>query len=917
MKKRLTILTVCLALIGINASFDAPASDENSRVSKRNTTNVSANNSTTRTTSTGRSAQTNNNIVSRSATTSAVSNRLQPAVVNRDTTTNPTTTSRSAVTKSTISARTATANKINTRTPAATISRSATTSTAVRSAVPTANISRSATLTADEIINKQGSYSKCRDTFYDCMDEFCANKDAQLKRCACSARHNEFDQIQERMNLIEKEMLEFNERLLTVNMDKEDALAISQATEGELAFATEDDSESKGILAEIADKLNKETSQTQTENSLAAISLSLNVDSAFDSIDFMMGSDTVLKEGVDLYNAALPVCLDIANEICDAESIELIQSGYQMSIEQDCNTVAKAFDNMQTQAAAQIHEGSALLDMSRLNTYQTKNSDDILTCKKKMLEMMYSTSVCGDDLSKCLDITGQYIDPTTGGAFLSSNLSNLANLITRPAGDLDWSDVPGNLSFVTHLESKKKYLEPAMENCQDVSSLVWEDFIEDALGQIKLAQDAKIEEMRQSCTKLTSQCLIDSNEDIADFDARALSIFGVWSDKTANEMCSEIRTSCTALLNNTGGGNDTWVDGIDGISLEQTYLAVLQTCTQVGKSCMTQACESISGNFGLCESVSSENRHDILQQDLCWAEVNECIETAGIDKITEIYNTYSVNQTFYNELYDAGATPYSACEVAEVDPTDESAMALCRIAEKIWGNCDDDPTETTLTENKILTPKDDTETLMSWFATNTNTAGATDSCVVIPCPPGFSYDEDTDRCIPNSALSSTEELCGMLINIYPDSNEPDGYWTNCCLAKDKFGNCCTRPGGDICIPTTAETPSQTVIDGYTTYQLYCIPQDGITTAIPVDNISNGHATCNGKYVLISNDGIYTNAEYNKISTNGISPKKDAIHYYEGPSGECGYTHTANDPTSKSGVGCQSSITNSLIKYSGD
>ena len=133
-----------------------------------------------------------------------------------------------------------------------------------------------------------------------------------------------------------------------------------------------------------------------------------------------------------------------------------------------------------------------------------------------MLAQLSETSVCGDDLEKCLDMSGRYIDPSTGQAFLTTDLVNLSSLITRPEGDQTWTSAPGNDRFVSYLNSKKKYLEPAMENCQDISDYVWDEFIEDALAQIKLAQDSKLEEVRQSCTTLTTQCLSNTAKSLAD-----------------------------------------------------------------------------------------------------------------------------------------------------------------------------------------------------------------------------------------------------------------------------------------------------------------------------------------------------------------------------------------------------------------
>ena len=117
------------------------------------------------------------------------------------------------------------------------------------------------------------------------MDEFCANKDSQLKRCACSARIHEFDNTKKNLTDIEDKLLDFSQRLLTVSMEKEDAAALYTPTEGELAFNTPDKSKSKKMLDEIAKKLNNSFDSNEFDQSMNAISLSLNIDSAFDTVD--------------------------------------------------------------------------------------------------------------------------------------------------------------------------------------------------------------------------------------------------------------------------------------------------------------------------------------------------------------------------------------------------------------------------------------------------------------------------------------------------------------------------------------------------------------------------------------------------------------------------------------------------------
>lgn len=799
--------------------------------------------------------------------------------------------------------------------------------------------------TGTDVLNRD--FSKCRTVFYDCMDEFCANKDSQLKRCACSARINEFDGTKRNLANVEEKLLDFSQRLLTVNMDKEDAMALYKPTEGELAYTTEDTSASKKMLDEIAKKLNTSFNDNNFDQGLNAISLSLNMDSAFDTVDSMAGASTAAKSGTDLYTSALPVCREMALEVCSSDDLAIAESSYQMAIESDCNTVKKSYQTQVDQAREQVFESGALLDISRLDIYQKRNSDDVLTCKRKMLDMLTDSTVCGTDMGKCLDTTGRYIDPTTGKAFLTTELTNLATLITHPETGQTWRTAPGNDRFVTFLNSKKKFLEPAMENCQDISDYVWDEFINDALAQIKLAQDKKLEEMRQSCTTLTTQCLTETYDSITEFDARALSIFGVAADKTVNAMCADVQTACTALMETSGGGTD-WQSGMTAIATEKTYETILQTCREVGRTCIIQTCSSISGNFGLCENIdTSINRKSIINRSACWNEVVACIASAGADSLTKIQSLHALDtirnsvsdttgnstvnrpntfRTFYGEMYgitnveditvslsdtdtitpcisnDYTNCVYDICTTECANATEQSPVPtecyICRLAERIWGNCEA-PSNTELTNtqpnidgnetsatyhNRIKTNAD---TLLAWFAENTGTDGLADSCRDTSCRPGYKL-ASNGSCVPPDLIADNGEACTTAddyrYNIYDD-------YSACCKSgkKDYYGKCCeeevanlnntlTTQNNDIyfgekvvstiCVTPTANLANLVV--RYTadnkTYDLICLG-DITWTGDAEINYPNGKTVhCNGELVRIDTDGHYDSP----LGTNGIT-----------------------------------------------
>ena len=749
MKKFGLILAGCLAFVGLHYAHADDIGDAVRAAVRRdtNTTTVTTrqrSDSTTNPVTTRNSADKTSTVVNRSSTNTRNNN-----VVNRAAN-QPITAPLNVVARTTSVPRTTnntgTGATVKTRTTKPLQTRSTVRKTPTRTSV-----SRAATTlaTREDILNR--SYSRCKDVFNECMDEFCANKDSQLKRCACSARIHDFDKVKKQLENVDDKMLDFNQRLLTVSMDEKDVAAINVATEGEKAFYdTKDVSQSKRTLDEIAKKLNTNFDKSNFSSTLGTVlSWSLDIDSAFDNIDSLGGVSTAAKSGTALYSAALPVCREMAAEVCSDEDLSLVETSYQLLVDRDCDTVEKTYKTAVEQARNKVLESSALLDISRLNVYQKNNADDILTCKKKMLTMLTDSTVCGSDLGKCLDITGQYIDPTTGEAFLSAELSNLSTLITRPNENQTWSTAMGNSVFVSFLNSKKKFLESAMENCQDIADTVWNAFIEDALSQIKIAQLRKLEEVRQSCTTLVGQCLTNAADTLEAFDARALSTFGVAADTTANAMCQNVLSSCSALLEVTDTEQE-WYAGMTGIQTDITYDSIKHTCREVGRACIIQVCTSTSGNFGLCEDISlSVNRKSIINHTACWNEVLECVNSAGEDTLKAIFaqngfyntvtdpdtqittivpNEYALYKRTYGDDYltpdiankpdpdNPSQTLNSTCVLPEPEETTEETTPrycvydmcyeecgfqsytdthecrVCRLAESIWGNCEAEPT---------------------------------------------------------------------------------------------------------------------------------------------------------------------------------------------------------------------------------
>ncbi|MFQ6778119.1 MAG: hypothetical protein ACLRFI_02380 [Alphaproteobacteria bacterium] len=729
-------------------------------------------------------------------------------------------------------------------------------------------------MTRENVMSR--NFSKCRQTFVDCMDEFCANKDTELKRCACSAKYSEYYAKQNKLNEIDDKFLDFNQRLLTVSMSPEDAAVINTATIGEEAyFDTTDKSASKKALDKIASKLNSSFNSSNFDVS-QSFTWSLNSDSAFDSVDSLSGSSISAKSGTALYSASLPLCQEIAAEFCTPDDLSLAESGYKMMIEQDCSTLSKTLNSQINQAQNRVLESGALLDMSRLNVYQENNSDDLLTCKAKMLDILNNTSVCGTDLIKCLDTTGQYIDISSGKAFLTPNLVNLSLLLTRPTNGEKWSNLPSNSSFVHYLNTKKDYITSATKNCQEMSEDIWNIFIEEALPQIKLAQDKKLQEIRESCTSLMSDCITQSKDRLSNFDSRALSTFGIQTDNTVRSFCQEVNESCANVLSLQDNANNQWVAGITEIQAADSYETIVQTCKEIGQNCIIQSCQSRNGNFGLCETNTSVYRHSILSHSdaSCWQQVLDCVSSSGSLEPVQNYLTeigkYDNNNNFYSFLY--GSQPGES-------PCDINDSFACRLAESIWGNCTKSAIDKT-EDNIILKPKDTNySTLLSWFGESTNN----ESCTANKCPTG-----------QTEYLYGNEIKCSTDVITCPDQNPIncqskfviDSNITNCCPTElyDSSYNCCMNKivsitddynflsnTINICVPNNTTAAHLVGINANTSTNPSTNYGEMLVCLGNVSSSVINQITCDGSYLKITYNNTTMSYEFlNDSNTNIVN-----------------------------------------------
>ncbi len=480
----------------------------------------------------------------------------------------PSTVARTASQSST-AARTA-------RAATATTKRTATPAVSARAATNTNATATTQTRTGAE-------YEQCKSAYFACMDQFCQLKSDDYRRCSCNDRVLELAKTREAIQQAGEQLTIFTENLDVVGMTAAQAAAMRTASEGENAL-TSDTSTSKALLQAIMNSIRGgDTSVGGKFSDLNSINISFDTANMFGAAD--SGQTLATYNGQSLYTAVYPQCRDAVKSDCNDASLQRAVTAYLMAIEQDCNTVQTALTEKQKQMKSAIREGSAMLDLARVENRQKHNSDNIAQCINNVESAILSEEVCGAGYHKCLD-NGQYIDVDTGapiaGVVKFYELENLLKFATGvDAADQKLSQNPSNRIFVQNFENRvKKFAQPALDKCTEQADIVWAEYLDRAMLDIFYAQKAKVSEIKQGCFDFVSMCYMNGDTALTAAMKELTGDNGIvlQPDKIAleSQMCKDYVESC-----------DNMFDGniiADYIKNRQTTDTVA-ACYAVAKQC--------------------------------------------------------------------------------------------------------------------------------------------------------------------------------------------------------------------------------------------------------------------------------------------------------------------------------------------
>ncbi|MBQ0013379.1 MAG: hypothetical protein KBS86_02330 [Proteobacteria bacterium] len=398
-------------------------------------------------------------------------------------------------------------------------------------------------------------YERCKTAYFTCMDQFCLLKNDNYRRCSCTNRVNELADLIAELQEAGDQLSVFTENLDVVGMSAAQAKSMRTPSEGESALAS-DTSASKAILEAIMNSIRGESASVAGKYSdLNSLNLSFDTVNAFGTSD--IGQTIAAYNGQNLYAAVYPQCRQAVRADCNNASLQRAITAYLMAIEQDCNTVQTAIENKQAELKSALREGSAMLDLARIENRQTRNSYNFTQCINNIEQAILSEEVCGAGYHKCLD-NGQYIDVSTGAPIKGvPNFYKLGQLLTFDdsvdALNQKLSKTVNNLGFVKNFESRvKKFAEPALAKCSENADSVWSDYLDKAMLDIYYAQKAKVAEIKQGCFDFVSSCYMNTDAAITTAMRELLNVRDIVVQPDAialnGAMCRDYVDSCNNMF---------------------------------------------------------------------------------------------------------------------------------------------------------------------------------------------------------------------------------------------------------------------------------------------------------------------------------------------------------------------------------
>ncbi|MCL2331129.1 MAG: hypothetical protein FWC61_01125 [Proteobacteria bacterium] len=445
-----------------------------------------------------------------------------------------------------------------------------------------AGASRAAALSNATITG--AAYVSCRNNYFTCMDQFCAQRDANYRRCICSSRLTDIRQMQRVLAQTQQQLLDFQDyNINSVDKTSAEVKAMLTATSGEYAaYMTKDTSSTADKLAGISSVL--AGTRTNALSTAGTLDIAGDINAIWNTTDFISGADIATLEGDKLYNAVHNQCYDLVAGICgSAATLNMVVSAYGMQIEQDCNTIMTSLNQSKNMAQTSIRQTERELNIARLQNYNVHNAADINACIAQVRADINADTACGANYVHCLDLTGKFLNYATGEPIYSPEFYRMTDMLSL---DGDVLKQPKNQMLLSSLNKKKIYAKRGLDTCRDIANDVWTEFLRQAITEIYQQQYAKVRQVKDDCVAVVTQCYDLQRGALRDFSQRDPQALLGQAVATTEDMCKAKLDTCSNLY---GGGPNGMQMLLDFVRNTQTAL-IADNCQQYLESQIQQYC---------------------------------------------------------------------------------------------------------------------------------------------------------------------------------------------------------------------------------------------------------------------------------------------------------------------------------------
>ncbi|MBO4672669.1 MAG: hypothetical protein J5608_03395 [Alphaproteobacteria bacterium] len=393
-------------------------------------------------------------------------------------------------------------------------------------------------------------YTNCRDAYFTCMDQFCANMNETYRRCVCSSRLNEIKQKQSTLSHTADSLQEFKDlNLEVINKSTEEVRAMMSATAGEQIAATaKDKSDSAQQLSAIGDVLSK--ARNKSLSNAGTLDVGGDIKAIWATTELANGANIANLTGEKLFNAVNAQCSTMVAEQCTPTVLDMVISAYGMHIENDCAALATDLGKKKNAANSTIRETQREMNVARLDNYDAHNSLPINDCIAGIRQDLMNDMACGPDFVHCWDVTGLYLTIDKGEPIYSAKFYNLENQISLSGNILNNKT---NNVIVAALNNKKMFAEKTLDKCRDLSASVWDEFMRQAIIEIRQKQQEKIRAVKTECLGVVNECYDNQTQSLKEFNDSADKTLLGQTMETVEDLCQEKLDTCSNLY---GGGPD-------------------------------------------------------------------------------------------------------------------------------------------------------------------------------------------------------------------------------------------------------------------------------------------------------------------------------------------------------------------------